>query len=65
MTETPPTNDPAEIAARLRMPMVDAMETQRAVRRLDTTRPVEHDLLLRLLELSLKAPTSSNTQDWT
>ena len=65
MTETPPTSDPAEIAARLRMPMVDAMETQRAVRRLDTTRPVDHDLLLRLLELSLKAPTSSNTQDWT
>ena len=66
MTETPPpTSDPAEIAARLRMPLVDAMETQRAVRRLDTSRPVDHDLLLRVLELSLKAPTSSNTQDWT
>jgi nitroreductase len=64
MTDTAPTSDPAEIAARLRMPMADAMETQRAVRRLDT-RPVDHDLLLRLLELSLKAPTSSNTQDWT
>jgi nitroreductase len=65
MTETPPTNDAAEIAARLQMPLSDAMETQRAVRRLDTTRPVDHDLLLRLLEVSLKAPTSSNTQDWT
>ncbi|MGZ4675589.1 MAG: nitroreductase family protein [Acidimicrobiia bacterium] len=66
MAETPPpTSDPAEIAARLRMPLSDAMETQRAVRRLDTTRAVDHDILLRLLELSLKAPTSSNTQDWT
>jgi nitroreductase len=45
------------------MPMADAMRTQRAVRRLhlDT---VDMDLLYELLELSLKAPTSSNTQDW-
>ena len=60
-----PTTDPAEVTARLRMPMLDAMQTQRAVRRLITTEPVAHELLLRLLELSLKAPTSSNTQDWT
>jgi nitroreductase len=65
MSELPPTSDPAEIEARLRMPMVDAMQSQRAVRRLITTEPVAHDVLLRLLELSLKAPTSSNTQDWT
>ena len=65
MTELAPTTDPAEIEARLRMPMADAMQTQRAVRRLVTTEPVAHDVLLRLLELSLKAPTSSNTQDWT
>src|SRR3954466_11580796 len=60
-----PTSDPDEIEARLHMPMADAMQTQRAVRRLITTEPVAHDVLLRLLELSLKAPTSSNTQDWT
>jgi nitroreductase len=65
MRELPPTRDPAEIEARLRMPMADAMQTQRAVRRLITTEPVDHDVLLRVLELSLKAPTSSNTQDWT
>lgn len=47
----------------LAMPLEDAMRTQRAVRRLWTD-PVDRDLLLHLLELSLKAPTSSNTQDW-
>ena len=52
-----------EALGRLSMPMVDAMRTQRAVRRLWTD-PVPHDVLLPLLELSLKAPTSSNTQDW-
>lgn len=58
---TPP--DPAEALARLGMPMDEAMRTQRAVRRLHLE-PVSHDVLLPLLELSLKAPTSSNTQDW-
>lgn len=52
-----------EALARLGMPMADAMRTQRAVRRLHLD-PVSHDVLLPLLELSLKAPTSSNTQDW-
>lgn len=57
----PPT--PAEALARLGMPMDQAMRTQRAVRRLHLD-PVSHDVLLPLLELSLKAPTSSNSQDW-
>ena len=39
------------------------MRTQRAVRRLHLE-PVSDEVLLPLLELSLKAPTSSNTQDW-
>lgn len=52
-----------EALARLAMPMEDAMRTQRAVRRIRTD-PIPHDILLPLLELSLKAPTSSNTQDW-
>lgn len=55
--------EPAEALARLGMPLEDAMRTQRAVRRLHLE-PVSHDVLLPLLELSLKAPTSSNTQDW-
>ncbi len=53
----------ADALARLDMPMADAMRTQRAVRRLHTD-PVPYEMLLPLLELSLKAPTSSNTQDW-
>lgn len=47
----------------LDMPMAEAMRSQRAVRRLHTE-PVPHEVLLPLLELSLKAPTSSNSQDW-
>jgi nitroreductase len=58
---TPP--PAAEALRRLGMPIDEAMRTQRAVRRLHTV-PVDHDVLLPLLELSLKAPTSSNTQDW-
>src|SRR5438132_10602713 len=58
---TPPTTE--EALVRLTMPMADAMRTQRAVRRLHTE-PVDLDLLYELLELSSKAPTSSNSQDW-
>ena len=59
---TPPSTE--EALGRLGMPMADAMRTQRAVRRLHTV-PVDMDLIYELLDLSLKAPTSSNTQDWT
>jgi len=55
--------DTTDALARLDMPMAEAMRTQRAVRRLHPE-PVPHDLLLPLLELSLRAPTSSNSQDW-
>ncbi len=58
--------DVPDTAAALRgldMSVAKAMRTQRAVRRLHLA-PVDMELLLRLLELSLKAPTSSNTQDW-
>jgi nitroreductase len=55
--------DPAAARAGLEMPLAEAMRTQRAVRKLHLD-PVDMDLLLELLELSLKAPTSSNTQDW-
>jgi nitroreductase len=52
-----------EALGRLSMGLEDAMRTQRAVRRLHPD-PVSHDVLLPLLELALKAPTSSNSQDW-
>jgi nitroreductase len=47
----------------LDMAMAEAMRSQRAVRRLHPDR-VPHEVLLPLLELALKAPTSSNSQDW-
>ena len=47
----------------LGMPLVEAMETQRAVRRL-LPDPVDDDTVLRVLELATKAPTGSNLQGW-
>lgn len=47
----------------LRMPLEEAMETQRAIRRLKPD-PVDDELLHRLIELALKAPTGSNAQNW-
>ena len=45
------------------MPLREAMETQRAIRRLAPD-PVDDALVLRLIELALKAPTGSNAQNW-
>lgn len=45
------------------MPLREAMLTQRAVRRL-TTDPVDDEVILRCIELALKAPTGSNSQNW-
>lgn len=47
----------------LSMPLEEAMSTQRALRRLRTD-PVPDALVLRLIELALKAPTGSNAQNW-
>lgn len=47
----------------LNMPISEAMETQRAIRRLKPD-PVEDALVLRLIELALKAPSGSNAQNW-
>jgi nitroreductase len=49
--------------ARLAMPLEDAMMTQRAVRRL-LPDPVDDRIVLRCIELALKAPTGSNGQNW-
>ena len=45
------------------MPLEEAMTTQRAIRRLKPD-PVDDGLVLRLIELALKAPTGSNAQNW-
>ena len=47
----------------LNMPLDEAMETQRAIRRLKPD-PVDDELVRRLIELALKAPTGSNAQNW-
>jgi len=47
----------------LDMRLEEAMETQRAIRRLKTD-PVDDAIVLRLIELALKAPTGSNAQNW-
>lgn len=45
------------------MPIGEAMETQRAVRRLKPD-PLDDELVLRLIEFALKAPTAKNAQNW-
>jgi nitroreductase len=47
----------------LSMPLEEAMLTQRAMRRLKSD-PVDDALVLRLIELALKAPTGRNAQNW-
>lgn len=48
---------------RLSMPLVEAMETQRAVRKV-LPDEVDDAIVLRCIELALKAPTGSNGQNW-
>ena len=47
----------------LEMPLVDAITTQRSVRRVKPD-PVDDALVLRLIELALKAPSQQNSQAW-
>lgn len=44
------------------MPLIEAMQTQRAIRRLKPD-PVDEALILRLIALALKAPTGQNAQN--
>ncbi|MDQ3764330.1 MAG: nitroreductase family protein [Actinomycetota bacterium] len=53
----------AQVEKNLNMPLREAMLTQRAVRRL-LPDPVDDDIMLRCIELALKAPTGSNGQNW-
>ena len=57
------TDDLDEIERRLAMPLVDAVLTQRAVRRV-LPDPVDPRIVRRCIELALKAPTGSNGQNW-
>ena len=43
--------------------LVEAMTTQRAIRRLKPD-PVDDEVILRILALAVKAPTGSNAQGW-
>src|SRR3954452_13892545 len=56
-----PTVDQA--VARLDMPLVDAMMTQRAVRRVHPD-PVDDAVVLKCIELALRAPTGNDGQNW-
>lgn len=53
----------AEVADGLRMPLVEAIETQRAVRRLRAD-PVDDETVLTLVRLATHAPTGGNLQRW-
>jgi nitroreductase len=63
-TELRPTDDLAEVERRLAaMPLVDAITTQRAVRRVRPD-PVDPRIVRRCIELALEGPTGSNGQNW-
>src|SRR5881409_2015592 len=53
----------ADVVAGLRMPLEEAMLTQRAVRRL-LPDPVDDAIVRRCIELAVKAPSGSNGQNW-
>jgi nitroreductase len=48
---------------RFDMPLEEAMRTQRQIRRLEPD-PVDDELVLKLIELALEAPTGGNQQNW-
>lgn len=58
-----PGDDVDAVLARLSAPLEQVMETQRAVRKLRPD-PVDDRIVLRCIELALKAPTGSNGQNW-
>ena len=53
----------AEALGRLDMPLLEAMMTQRAVRRV-LPDPVDDAVVLKCIELALRAPTGANGQNW-
>ncbi len=63
MTTPNPIPTADEAVARLDMPLLEAMTTQRAVRRV-LPDPVDDAVVLKCIELALRAPTGSNGQNW-
>lgn len=64
MSDSPsPIPTTEEALAALDMPLVEAMMTQRAVRRVRPD-PVDDAIVLKCIELALRAPTGSNGQNW-
>jgi nitroreductase len=63
MAEPPAVPSTAEALARLQMPLVEAMTTQRAVRRVRPD-PVDDAVVLKCIELALRAPTGADGQNW-
>ena len=61
--ELTPTDDMSEIERRLAMPLVEAIVTQRSIRRIHPD-PVSPAIVRRLIELGLEGPTGSNAQNW-
>ena len=53
----------ADVEPGLDMPLQEAMQTQRSVRRL-LPDPVDDAIVLRCIELAIEAPTGSNAQNW-
>lgn len=53
----------ADALSRLGMPLMEAMTTQRAVRRV-LPDPVDDAVVLKCIELALRAPTGANGQNW-
>ncbi|MGH3561359.1 MAG: nitroreductase family protein, partial [Mycobacterium sp.] len=53
----------SEALARLDMPLGEAMMTQRAVRRL-LPDPVDDAVVLKCIDLALRAPTGNDGQNW-
>lgn len=45
------------------MPLDERMMTQRAIRHLKPD-PVDDEVILRIIELAIRAPTGSNRQNW-
>lgn len=53
----------ASVKAGLAMPLAQAMETQRAIRRLRPD-PVDDEIVKACLELAVRAPSGGNLQNW-
>jgi nitroreductase len=63
MSDTSSFSSSAAAMARLDMPLLEAMMTQRAIRRV-LPDPVDDAVVLKCIELALRAPTGNDGQNW-